>query len=745
MSHPADFFSIELLRQIIASASSARSLRDYVDRLVDKLHEVMHVRVSSLYLVEENRQLRLIASVGLSSRVVGELVLGPHQGLVGSIAASRRPLNLGDASSHRDFHFVPRSGEDPHSAFLGVPIEHLGEVIGVLIVQDDREEPFTSHEEALLLTVAAQLAGSLVQWHEHSREDVGTDSQLRLRGISGAPGVAIGKVHLALSGATLAAGDPPPSGGAEQELTRLTDAIGATRRELQAAISRLQAHVTPDVTALFEVYESMLTSTELLGACERRILAGESAVAAARGAIDELSAAFLTIEDEYLKARSEDLSNIGTKLLRHLLEDVTTVPDDATDVVLLGDLVSITDIAQLGAGQLAGVVSMAGSNLSHTAILARALGAPAVMGIGHVEHVNEADEIIVDGNTGTVVLRPLPAVVASYQHLIDQQSQIEEELAALRDLPAVTPDGEPIQLLANTGLLADAEPGLTRGAQGIGLYRSEIPFLIHSTFPTEDEQIAIYHQVLQIYHPKPVVMRILDVGGDKALPYLTIDEDNPVLGWRGIRFALDNRSVLLTQIRAMLLADEGLGNLKLMLPMVSSVQEIVDARTLIDETVLQLQGEGRAVRTPPLGVMVEVPAIVGILDHAAPLISFLSIGTNDLTQYLLAVDRTNPRVASRFDHLHPSVIQTIATVVHRATRLGLECTVCGEMAADPEALPLLIGAGVRKLSMNAYSLPRIKKQVRALPLSKAKSLFEAASKLPDEKAIRALVRENVTH
>jgi phosphotransferase system enzyme I (PtsI)/phosphotransferase system enzyme I (PtsP) len=493
---------------------------------------------------------------------------------------------------------------------------------------------------------------------------------------------------------------------------------------------------------IFDFYKALLTGDQLLLSAERRIRGGSSAFAAVRESVDEHVMVFDTIEDEYLRARGEDIRHIGNKLLAAMLG--AAAPHRATGrVVLLGEMVSIADIGEYRPEQIAGIVCMQGSSLSHTAVLARSLGIPAVVGTGPIDHIHDGMQAIVDGDEAVVVFTPSTPMLIAYNDMIAADRAFEEELLAQKDLPAITLDGTRIGLYANTGLLSDARPDKSRGAEGIGLYRSEIPFLTSRTLPTEAEQYAIYRELLELYHPLPVTMRTLDVGGDKQLPYLPIVEDNPTLGWRGIRFALDNPAILATQLRAMVRADAGLGNLSIMLPMVGTVDEVIAVRRMLDDVVESLGEEGSEVARPPLGIMIEIPGIVALLPHVTGVADFLSIGTNDLTQYLLAVDRGNPHVATRYDHLHPAVLRTIADIARFGRRAKLPVSVCGEMAGDPTAVILLVGLGIERLSMSAFSLPRIKALVRSLSREGAARVAKRALGKRDAVAIRASVARAV--
>lgn len=732
----------DLLRQIVVDASAAHTVEDQVERVVHGIRDAMRVDVCSLYLTVDST-LRLIANVGLAPGSVGTIELPLGEGLVGTIAATRVPLNLSVASAHPMYRHFPESGEEEFEAFLGVPVVNLGQTIGVLVVQNRRRRPFSSAEETLLITISAQLAASLLRWPEPAEAEPGSGRTRKLLGIKGSSGVGIGNVHLVGGALTVHLAESPATEDAQTESARLSQAVADIHRELEHARLQLQESMPDDVLALFDFYRMMLESDQLIAAAQRKIANGMSAFAAVRDTIDECAVAFEAIEDSYLRARGEDLHNIGNKLLNAILGHEAQIPEDESDVVLVGDLVSITDIAAFRRDQLSGIVCLQGSSLSHTAVLANALGVPAVMGVGPVDHIKNGELAIVDGDQGLVYLSPGRSLLHEYRQILDHERALQRDLLTHKLLPAVTPDGVRVALLANTGLLADVRPGLEYGAEGIGLYRSEIPFLAHSTFPTEEEQYEIYRDIIATYHPRPVTMRTLDIGGDKPLPYLTMEEDNPSLGWRGVRFALDNRPVFLTQLRAMLRADAGYETMRLLLPMVSSVDDVVQVLALLDMVSEQLGREGLAVRRPPLGIMVEVPAVIALLSSLARHIQFISIGTNDLTQYLLAVDRNNPRVSKRYDALHPAVLRSSRDLVKRAVELKLGVSLCGELAADPVAAPLLLGMRIEALSMSAFHIPRIKELIRGYPFADARRLLNRALRIDNQDDIRSLAAESL--
>lgn len=729
--------SLGLLRQIVVEASRAQSLEAQVDCVVRNVHEAMHAEVCSLYLTDPDGDLVLIATVGLDTRVAGRLRLAVGEGLVGTIASAQLPLRLEKASAHPAYRYFPESGEEAFEAFLGVPVVHLGRTLGVLVLQDREPRLFGDEDEAFMFTMAAQLASSLLRWSKiPSPAGPGGRGPRRIQGVRGAPGIAVGRLHLVQNDLALVALDDDPASDPETELECLREAVSDTLVGLDSAMEQLRPSVSQDVLEVFDFYKLMLSGDKLVLAAERRILDGFSAPAALRGAVDECALAFENLSDPYFRARAEDVHNLGNRLFQAMSGHRVESSDEATDVVLIGERVSVTDVAHWRPEQLAGIVSMLGSPFSHTTVLASALGIPAVVDTGEIPDLGEARQVALDGYRGVFTLDPSPLLLEEYANLIEQERRLQHDLLSLRDEPAVTSDGFRVALLANTGLLADVSPGLERGAEGIGLYRSEIPFMMHGSFPSEEEQYETYRHILTTYHPRPVSMRTLDVGGDKPLPYMEFAEENPGLGWRGIRFTLDNKPIFLTQLRAMLRANVGCGNLRILLPMVSRVDEVTGTATLLDTAMAQLAEAGIEVERPPLGVMIEVPAAIALLDLLAPQIDFLSIGSNDLSQYILAVDRNNPRVADRFDHLHPAVIRTLASLVVEARRLGLPTGLCGEMASDPLAVVLLVGMGIDTLSMSSFNLPKVKYLIRQLAAADARDALQEALQLGDERAVR---------
>jgi phosphotransferase system enzyme I (PtsP) len=469
------------------------------------------------------------------------------------------------------------------------------------------------------------------------------------------------------------------------------------------------------------------------------------APAAVRDTVIGHARVFETMEDEYLAARAEDIRALGRRIVHELYEETPTKASDFPDrCVLVGEEIGIADIAAVPRQRLAGIISCRGSQFSHTAVLARAMGVPAVVDVGELPLAQlSGHTVIVDGYRGRIFFEPPKPVLAEFRQIELADLQLTADLRALKDEPAVTPDGFRVHLHVNTGMLSDITPSLESGAEGVGLYRTEFPFMIRESFPGEDDQYRIYREVLSAFAPRPVTMRTLDIGGDKPLPYFLVEEANPFLGWRGIRFTLDHPEIFLTQLRAMLRADVGLHSLRLLLPMITNVAEVDDTVRLLDRAIKELTDEGHAVHRPPIGVMIEVPSAVFAAPRLADRVDFLSVGSNDLTQYLLAVDRSNARVAGIYDSLHPAVLDAVRETYSAARARGKGVSVCGDIGGDPCGAVLLVGMGFTWFSVTAHNLPRVKRIIRTMPRTRCEGLLAQALRCNDGAEARALVRADL--
>lgn len=737
---------LDVLRRIILEVNAAPDLNQALNIIVQRVKKAIQVDVASVYLSDFQLQRHiLMATDGFNPDAVGRVRLAFGEGLISVVAERAEPLNLEDGSAHPRYRRIVETGEERYHGFLGVPIIQHKKVLGVLVVRQRAMRKFAEHEETFMVTLAAQLAGAIIHAEASGGfarllQDVAGTS-FTLKGLPGAPGVAIGTALVVYPPANLDAIPDRKVVDTDAEEASFRAAIADVQREVRAMSRQMADTLPPEELVLFDALALMVGSDDLVEGVVGRIQAGNWAPGALRDTIQELLRAFEEMEDPYLRERATDIRDLGRRILTRLqAEAPVQMLGGNGRVILLGEEVSAAHLAEVPTAQLAGVVSARGSSSSHVAILARALGIPAVMGVADLPVGRlESQQLVIDGYRGQVFVRPTPGALTEFRRLEREEEQLRAGLQELASLPAETPDGVRIPLYANTGLLADISPSVRSGAEGVGLYRTEVPFLVRDRFPGEDEQMHIYRQVLEGFAPRPVILRTLDIGGDKELPYFPVREDNPFLGWRGIRITLDHPEIFLTQLRAILRASVGLYNLRLMLPMISDVSEVDESIALIRRAHSELIEDGIPVTLPPVGVMIEVPSAVYQIDALAQRVAFFSVGTNDLTQYLLAVDRNNTRVAELYQTLHPAVIRALAQIVDGAHRHGKPVGICGELAGDPAATLVLLGLGVDSLSMSVGSLPRVKWVVRTFTKTRAREITQQVLQMEKEGAIRALL------
>lgn len=741
---------LDVLRSIVQHVSDATNFREALDLIVREVRDSMGTEVCSVYLRNPDNSYAFAANEGLNRDVVGSLELGEDDGLVALVGKRAEPLNLQDATSHPRFLLLPEIGEEHFHAFLGVPIIHQRLVLGVLVVQQREIRRFDDSEEAFLVTLSAQLAGVIAHAQAtgamRSLFEQETDTQnSRYAGVPGAPGISIGRVVVLHPPADL---DSVPDRDAEDvtiELMVFDRALSAVREDIARIGERLPASLPAEERALFDAYLHMLDDAALGDDVRKVIRKGQWAQGALRRVIVDHVRRFEEMEDSYLRERGSDVRELGQRVLAYL-QDIRRrklhFPDES---IVLGENITAGMLAEFPADKLAGLVSMKGSANSHVSILARSLGVPTVMGAVDLPiHTMDGQTLVVDGFYGDVVANPSAGVRASYVNLMSQEREFSQELEGLRDLPSETKDGHNVRLWVNIGLSGDITRSLEMGAQGIGLFRTEIPFMTKDRFPTEEEQRIIYRGHMVAFEPRPVTMRTLDVGGDKSLSYFPIAEENPFLGWRGIRVTLDHPEIFMVQVRAMIKANAGLeGVLRIMLPMITSMSEVDEARALVDRAYDEVLEEGFKVKRPLVGVMIEVPAAVYQAQEIARKVDFLAVGSNDLTQYMLAVDRNNSRVASLYRDVHPAVIQALKLVADGCHAEHKPLGICGELAGTPVGAVLLVAMGYDVLSMNAINLPRIKWVVRNLALSDARLMLTNVLTMTDAQEIEQYMREQL--
>ncbi len=735
---------LNTLRKIVQEVNAAKDLKAALGIIVQRVKESMGSQVCSVYLLDpESNRFVLMATEGLNKRSIGKVSMAPNEGLVGLVGSREEPLNLEDAASHPRYRYFAETGEERYASFLGAPIIHHRRVMGVLVVQQKERRQFDEGEEAFLVTMSAQLAGVIA--HAEATGSIrGLGKQgkgiqeAKFVGVAGSPGAAVGSAVVMLPPADL---DVVPDKSVDDiaaEMELFGKALESVREDMQELSAKLAKQLRKEERALFDVYLMMLEDAALGGEVRAIIKTGQWAQGALRQVVNAHVARFELMDDAYLRERASDVRDLGRRLLAYLQEERKQQLTYPENTILVAEELSPAMLGEVPAGKLVGLVSVQGSGNSHVAILARAMGIPTVMGAVDLPY-SKVDGIamIVDGYHGEVFTNPSAELCKQYRAVVEEERQLVKGLDALRSLPCETLDGHRVPLWVNTGLLADVTRAQERGAEGVGLYRTEVPFMINERFPSEKEQMQNYRGQLAAFHPLPVTMRTLDIGGDKALPYFPIKEENPFLGWRGIRITLDHPEIFLVQVRAMLKASEGMNNLRILLPMISGLQELEESLHLIHRAWGEVRDEGVDIPMPPVGVMIESPAAVYQVRELARQVDFLSVGSNDLTQYLLAVDRNNPRVADLYDFLHPAVLHALKLVVDGAHAEGKPVSICGEMAGDPAAAVLLMAMGFDSLSMNATNLPKVKWLLRQLSLSKAQELLAQLLRMDSPQVIHS--------
>ncbi len=706
------------LREIMAEQISAQSR---LDKLVMLIATNMVAEVCSIYLRRAGKYLELFATEGLNRAAVHKTRLKEGEGLVGLVAETGEAVNLSDAPSDPRFSYRPETGEDPYKSFLGVPIVRGGQVFGVLTVQNRAAVLYSEEEVEALQTVAMVLAevvaqGGLFNIAELDEPELRADRPRMFKGDGLSEGVAVGRVVLhepRVKVERMIADNP------QEELKRLEDAIGKLRENVDEMLDSSELDLTGEGREVIEAYRLFAYDKGWRQRMREAVRTGLTAEAGVERVQDEMRVRVQRFGDPVLRERAHDLDDLARRLLRHLSGDGTVAPDDLpNEAVIVARSMGPAELLDYGREKLLGLVLEDAAATSHVAIVARSMGLPLVSSVeGVSDSARAGDGIVVDGEAGEVHLRPMPEVVKTFEIKRALRANRVAHFAQIRDTPAVTKDGVHIKLMMNAGLLLDMAHMNESGADGVGLFRTELQFMIGETMPRLADQIEFYEDVLEAAGDKPVVFRTLDLGGDKVLPYARFErEANPALGWRAIRIALDRPALLRYQVRALIQAARG-RVLNVLLPMISDVAEFNQARALIDrETerarLLQLP-QPRQIR---VGAMLEVPALAFMLPQIMRSADFVSIGSNDLFQFVFAVDRTNPRVSKRYDPLNPPALTLIRQIVHSASESAGDLSLCGEMAGKPLDAMALIGLGLRTLSMQPANIGPVKMMIQSLDL-----------------------------
>jgi len=739
------------LRQIVQEVSAAREVSDTLELIVSKVKAEMQTDVCSIYLLDEaSDRYVFMATEGLNKSAQGKISLAKDQGLVGQVVQRAEPINLDDAQANPAFKLLPDIGEEPFNAFLGTPIIYRREILGVLIVQQSERRRFDEVEESFLITIAAQLAGVIA--HAQATGAIKSNDQYQqvkqdvyYKGVASANGVAIGHALLVTPVVDFSSVVNRHCNDVDAEIIFFQECIEHVRSDIAGLKEKFVGKLSQEELLLFDVYIVMLGDNGLAEEVKQNIRHKQQwAQAALRDVVLSHLNQFSLMDDSYLKERAIDVKDLGLRLLTYLQDAEPAVPEFAESVILVGDELSPAMLAEVPKDKLKGLVSVKGSSHSHVAILARSMNVPTLSGVSGLPlQVVNGLPMVLDSYEQMVVANASETTLKHYEQLATQERLSDLGLDQLKHVPSETRDGYKLPLYVNTGLMADMLLAKEKCAEGVGLYRTEIPFLMSERFPSEEEQRAIYQEQLAFFHPLDVTMRTLDVGGDKSLPYFPIEEENPALGWRGVRVTLDHPEIFLVQIRAMLRANIDYGNLKIMLPMISSLEEFDEAKLLVFRAFQELKAEGLAVEMPKLGVMIEVPSVLYQLEALAKKVDFLSVGSNDLTQYLLAVDRNNTHVSRLYNHYHPAVIRALNDIAQRLQKTGKPFSICGELAADPAAAVLLLAMGFQSLSISASQLLKVKSMIRFVSLPQSKKLLDAVLKLENAQDIQDYLQRNL--
>lgn len=729
------------LKRIVQEMNQISALDTALFRLASRVKHTLGVDSCSIYLADyDTQEFILKATNGLHPDAVEQVRIGFSEGLIGLVGQREEPLNIVNAHNHPRFKHYPEVKEEKYNAFLGTPIINQRRVLGVITLQQSQMRRFSEDEEAFLVTLAAQLALEITNADIRgaltlSNSNDNTARQKNVRGIAGSPGLAIGKGVSPDKSINLKNWVVKRTQSPQEQIQLYRKGVEVTRGHVDALSNGLDDGIPDDVKSIFQLYHQLLDANSLGREVEEKIRQGWDAASSLKMVVEGYAARFQAMDDPYMQERAIDIVDLSDRILANILYEANgqkvteKVITEAS--ILVADEVSAPMLAEFPRDKLKGIISIRGSNNSHAAILARAMGVPAVMGCQNVTPaLLEDKEILLDGYSGEVIVSPERNIKTEFIQLIDEESAITEKIDAEADKPCESVDGCRMSLYINAGLSAEVELNADQIGAGVGLYRTEIPFMLRERFPSEQEQVKLYREVLEAAPSLPITMRTLDVGGDKPLPYFPINEENPFLGWRGIRLTLDHPEIFLVQVRAMLRASVGLSNLQIMLPMISTVSEVQESKRLINQAFYEISDEiaesGETLNKPKLGIMLEVPSVLYQLPQLAKHVDFFSVGSNDLTQYLLAVDRNNTRVAGLYNSYHPAVLGALYDVVQKANQNQVPVTICGEIAGEPAGALLLMGMGYRRLSMNGFNLRKINWLIRKVTLDECKQLLSLA-------------------
>lgn len=740
MMTPAPRRLLARVRDLMAGAGAAQQR---LDEVVGIVAADLVAEVCSIYVRRAGDIIELFATHGLKSSAVHNTRLRIGEGIIGDVAKLARPFALADAQQHPNFAYRPETGEEVFHSMMGVPVLRGGRVIGVLAVQNKTRRNYNEEEVESLQTVAMVLAeliagGELVDPKELLLVDGGSTIPLRLEGVRLNGGIGIGQAvihrpHFRIE--RLVADDIP------LEQDRLRTAFSEMHGAIDDMMMSEEMQTGGEHRDILETYSMIARDPGWLKRIEEAINAGLTAEAAVQRVLDDIRARMAQIKDAYLRERVHDFEDLANRLLQHLLgasagPDISEMSEGA---ILIAKSLGPGQLLDYDASALRGVILEEGSPTAHVAIVARALDIPVIGRIrGITTQIADGDPIIVDGDRAIAFIRPGDEVRQSFLDTQRTQQERKEQYNTLIPLPSDSKDGEHVTLMVNGGLLIDVEQMYETGAEGIGLFRTEIQFMMHQELPSVEAQTTLYSNILKAAKGRHVTFRTLDIGSDKTLPYLQTDEEeNPSMGWRAIRISLDRPMLLRRQIRAMARAAKQCDvDISIMFPMITEVSEFLAARELFDKEV---DGEGMRGRVRA-GAMLEVPGLLFQLDHLLAAVDFLSVGSNDLMQFMFATDRGNPKLSGRYDILSPAALRMMASVIDKCREMDVPVAVCGEMAGRPLEAMTLIGLGYRRLSMASPWIGPVKQMTRSLDTASLSLALRPMLDGPD-RTLRGKLRE----
>ncbi len=761
---------VTTLEDINTLILQSHDLDETLNNIVALVARRTEAEVCSIYLLDEHgTTLRLSATRGLSAKSVGLVTMSLGEGLTGLVAEEGRVVAVEEAQDHPRYRYFQETGEEQFHSFLGLPLLDRKKTIGVLVIQTRAPRTFNSEEISALSAIAFQVAFIVINARlldfihqkeheaqtfalalERSRQalqpvtEPSPNSQENpLRGTVAYPGLASGPAHVMVDSGGFVDFLEEDQVDPEEERQRIEQALEKTRIQTIFLEKRVAERLSPDDASIFHTHLMILEDRAFLQRIQQQIEEHHCAAYALKTVVDHYISAFERMDDPYLRERAADMKDIGRRLAINLSGREDQVLHLKHPGILIAKELLPSDMAALDHEQILGIVTESGEKNSHAVIMAKALGIPALVGVkGVVKRIAPEETVILDANSGLLYVSPPTAIIEEYSRLEEEARLEVHRLEEFSQLPAITKDGTSVVLRANIGLISDMAIAQRNGAEGVGLYRTEFPYMIRGEFPTREEQYRLYARVVEEFGGQPVTIRTLDIGGDKGLPYFSPPpEENPFMGWRSVRVSLDNRDIFRTQIEAILMAACH-GPVKLLFPMISGLGEIRACKEVIAEARQNLSAEGlKFAQKIPVGVMIEVPAAVTMAGQLAKEVDFFALGTNDLIQYMLAADRNNPLVNKYYDPLHPAILQVLHEVTKVACKQKKGLCLCGEMATDPAHFLLLLGMGIREFSMAAPFIPRIKAFLRDLSLSTAEKTAKKALTMTDSTQIRNYLQQ----